>query len=68
MFYLISRMQEKILIQFSFVVFNSFNVPVSNFDNIRTTWKDRMRIKSDWGTLIPRINVKNGIKLGFILE
>jgi hypothetical protein len=24
--------------------------------------------KSDWGTLVPRINVKNVIKLGFILE
>jgi hypothetical protein len=25
-------------------------------------------IKSDWGTLVPRINVENGIKLGFLLE
>jgi hypothetical protein len=24
--------------------------------------------KSDWGTLVPRINVENGIKLGFLLE
>jgi hypothetical protein len=24
--------------------------------------------KSDWGTLVPRINVENGIKLGFALE
>jgi hypothetical protein len=24
--------------------------------------------KSDWGTLVPRINVENGIKLGFSLE
>jgi hypothetical protein len=24
--------------------------------------------KSDWGTLVPRINVENGIKLGFVLE
>jgi hypothetical protein len=24
--------------------------------------------KSDWGTLVPSINVKNVIKLGFILE
>jgi hypothetical protein len=24
--------------------------------------------KCDWGTLVPRINVKNVIKLGFILE
>jgi hypothetical protein len=23
---------------------------------------------SDWGTLVPRINVENGIKLGFLLE
>jgi hypothetical protein len=26
------------------------------------------RSKSDWGTLVPRINVENGIKLGFLLE
>jgi hypothetical protein len=26
------------------------------------------QIKSDWGTLVPRINVENGIKLGFLLE
>jgi hypothetical protein len=25
-------------------------------------------LKSDWGTLVPRINVENRIKLGFILE
>jgi hypothetical protein len=25
-------------------------------------------IKSDWGTLVPRINVENGIKVGFLLE
>jgi hypothetical protein len=25
-------------------------------------------LKNDWGTLIPRINVENGIKLGFVLE
>jgi hypothetical protein len=24
--------------------------------------------KSDCGTLVPRINVENGIKLGFVLE
>jgi hypothetical protein len=24
--------------------------------------------KSDWGTLVPRINVENGIKLRFLLE
>jgi hypothetical protein len=24
--------------------------------------------KSDWGTLVPRIDVENGIKLGFVLE
>jgi hypothetical protein len=24
--------------------------------------------KKDWGTLVPRINVENGIKLGFLLE
>jgi hypothetical protein len=24
--------------------------------------------KSDWGTVVPRINVENGIKLGFLLE
>jgi hypothetical protein len=24
--------------------------------------------KSDWGTFVPRINVENGIKLGFLLE
>jgi hypothetical protein len=24
--------------------------------------------KSDWGTLVPRLNVENGIKLGFLLE
>jgi hypothetical protein len=24
--------------------------------------------KSDWGTLVPRINVENDIKLGFLLE
>jgi hypothetical protein len=24
--------------------------------------------QSDWGTLVPRINVKNVIKLGFVLE
>jgi hypothetical protein len=24
--------------------------------------------KTDWGTLVPRINVENGIKLGFLLE
>jgi hypothetical protein len=24
--------------------------------------------KSDTGTLVPRINVENGIKLGFVLE
>jgi hypothetical protein len=24
--------------------------------------------KSDWGTLVPRINVENGVKLGFLLE
>jgi hypothetical protein len=24
--------------------------------------------KSDWGTLVPRNNVENGIKLGFLLE
>jgi hypothetical protein len=24
--------------------------------------------KSDWGTLVPRINVENVIKLGFVLE
>jgi hypothetical protein len=23
---------------------------------------------SDWGTLVPRINVENGIKLGFLLQ
>jgi hypothetical protein len=25
-------------------------------------------IKSDWGTLVPRINVENGIKLRFLLK
>jgi hypothetical protein len=24
--------------------------------------------KSDWGTLVPKINVENSIKLGFLLE
>jgi hypothetical protein len=24
--------------------------------------------KSDWGTLVPRINVENGIKIGFLFE
>jgi hypothetical protein len=24
--------------------------------------------KSDWGTLVPRIKIENGIKLGFLLE
>jgi hypothetical protein len=24
--------------------------------------------KSDWGSLVPRINVENGIKLGLLLE
>jgi hypothetical protein len=28
----------------------------------------RSELKSDWGTLVPRINVGNGIKLGFLLE
>jgi hypothetical protein len=26
------------------------------------------RKKNDWETLVPRINVENGIKLGFLLE
>jgi hypothetical protein len=26
------------------------------------------RLKSDCGTLVPRINVENGIKMGFLLE
>jgi hypothetical protein len=25
-------------------------------------------IKSDWGTLVPRISVENLMKLGFVLE
>jgi hypothetical protein len=29
---------------------------------------DIKRKKSDWGTLVPRVNVGNGIKLGFIFE
>jgi hypothetical protein len=28
----------------------------------------RLGVKSDWGTLVPRINVESGIKLGFLLE
>jgi hypothetical protein len=29
----------------------------------------RVQLKeSDWGTLVPRNNVENGIKLGFLLE
>jgi hypothetical protein len=24
--------------------------------------------KLDWGTLVPKINVENGIKLGFVME
>jgi hypothetical protein len=28
----------------------------------------KLRRKSDWGTLVPRINVENGIKLGFLVE
>jgi hypothetical protein len=30
--------------------------------------KEKIRKKSDWGTLVPRINTENGIKLGFVLE
>jgi hypothetical protein len=26
------------------------------------------KIKSHWGTLVPRINVESGIKFGFVLE
>jgi hypothetical protein len=29
---------------------------------------ERGEKKSDWGNLVPRINVENGIKLGFLLE
>jgi hypothetical protein len=29
---------------------------------------DGMLKKSDWGTLVPKINVENGIKLGFLME
>jgi hypothetical protein len=24
--------------------------------------------KKNWGTLVPRINIENGIKFGFVLE
>jgi hypothetical protein len=29
---------------------------------------DNLSDKNNWGTLVPRINVENGIKLGFVLE
>jgi hypothetical protein len=28
----------------------------------------RARLKTDWGTLVPRINVENVIRLEFVLE
>jgi hypothetical protein len=29
---------------------------------------NNLRRESDWGTLVPRTNVENIIKLGFVLE
>jgi hypothetical protein len=34
----------------------------------RTLHTQKEKKESDWGTLVPRINVKNSIKLGFLLE
>jgi hypothetical protein len=32
------------------------------------TVKYYTKLKNHWGTLVPRINVEDGIKLGFVLE
>jgi hypothetical protein len=37
-------------------------------DNVGSIRKAECTLKSDWGTLVPRIDVENGIKLGFVLE
>jgi hypothetical protein len=32
-------------------------------------WKlSKTKTRSDWGTLVPRTNVENVMKLGFVLE
>jgi hypothetical protein len=42
-----------------------FNIPYNYFYK---SYSFREYGKSDWGTLVPRINVENGIKLGFLLQ
>jgi hypothetical protein len=42
-----------------------FDIPENIVDETEIT--DR-RFSSHWGILVPRINVENGIKLGFVLS
>jgi hypothetical protein len=42
---------------------------LKEFKRTGCTWAIKiLRTKTDWGNLVPRINVENGIKLGFLLE
>jgi hypothetical protein len=35
---------------------------------VRKITESSSTMETDWGTLVPRINVENGIKLGILLE
>jgi hypothetical protein len=45
-----------------------FYAPDTRLGGPRTDVDVMKRKKKDWGNLVPRINVENGINLGFLLE